>query len=308
MDNLIKLSKEFENFLKAINRTGRTTSEIMRKLNRFFSYLKNHKITHVDQITKDIVMAYQVEVYQSLTFKGTPYSIAHQNSMISAVKQFLAFLKDNDYIMVNSARHVRYASGSQSLPGSILTKSEARKIMQAPDTRTVLGYRDRTILEVLYSSGIRKTELRNLTINDVDYHDGLIRVQGKGRKERIVPIGRIACRYLENYIKSVRTELIRDPYNDTLFLSLRGRRFNHSTVWKLVKKYAKKAKIRKNVHCHTFRHSCATAMLKNKADIRSIQEMLGHASLKSTQIYTRINITDLKEVHSKCHPRERDKE
>ena len=146
-------------------------------------------------------------------------------------------------------------------------------------------------------------------MNDVDYRDGFLRIiEGKGSKDRMVPLGRICCRYLENYIKSVRIELIKDPYNHHLFLSARGNRLSKNLVWELVKKYAKKAKIRKNVSPHTFRHTCATAMLKNKADIRAVQELLGHESLNTTQIYTRVTINDLKEVHRRCHPREKDKE
>jgi integrase/recombinase XerD len=307
-DNLPAMVKEFERSLKILNRSKRTISELIRKLKRFFDYLSSIDITHIDGITRQVVKDYQVEVYQTVNAKGYPNSVSYQNSMMGAVKQFLEYLKDAGYLMSNPARDIQYAKQPQRLPRGILNPSEARKIMQAPDTKSVIGYRDRTILEVLYSSGIRKTELRELTLNDVDHHDGFLRIKGKGKKERIVPIGRIACRYLENYIKSVRPELIKDPYNNTVFLSSRGNRLNHNAVWVLVKKYAKKARIKKNVHCHTFRHSCATAMLKNKADIRIIQELLGHSSLDSTQIYTRVNITDLKEVHKRCHPREKDKE
>jgi len=306
--NLTRMEKEFERSLKVLNRAPRTIREIMRKLNVFFDYLRSLGIKHIDGISKDVVMSWQVEMYQSLSAKGSPYSVSYQNSMLCVVKQFMEFLRQNSYIMSNPAKDIQYARQPKTLPRSILSKSEARKIMQAPDTKSVIGYRDRTILEVLYSSGIRKTELRNITVKDVDYDDGFIRVNGKGNKERVVPIGRIACRYLENYIKSVRPELIKDPYNDTLFLSSRGNRFNHNAVWALVKKYAKKAKIKKNIHCHTYRHTCATLMLRNKADIRTIQELLGHSSLDSTQVYTRVSINDLKEVHKRCHPRERDKE
>ena len=307
-NNLTSLAKEFERSLKILNRSKRTVREVIRKLNKFFEYLHCLEIAHVDGITRAVVRDYQIEVYQTVNAKGYPNSVAYQNSQLSAVKQFLQFLVDAGYIVSNPARDIQYAKQPQRLPRGILSASEARKIMQAPDTKSAIGYRDRTILEVLYSSGIRKTELRDLTLNDVDYHDGFLRIQGKGNKERVVPIGRIACRYLENYIKSVRPELIKDPYNNHLFLSSRGNRFNHNAVWVLVKKYAKKAKVKKNIHCHTFRHTCATAMLRNKADVRIIQKLLGHSSLDSTQVYTRVSITDLKEVHQRCHPREKDKE
>jgi integrase/recombinase XerD len=302
------MANKFENTLKVLNRSQSTIYGVIRKLDRFIEYLAGCGISHVDNITKDIIADYQIKLYQQINYKGYPNCIRYQNSMLSVVKQFLKFLKETEYIVSNPARDIHYAKEPKTLPSSILTTSEARKIIHAPDVKSVIGYRDRTILEVLYSSGIRKTELRDLTLNDVDYHDGFIRVQGKGNRERMVPVGRIACRYLENYIKSVRPELIKDPYNNHVFLSSRGKRFDHTSVWDLVKKYAKKAKIKKNIHCHTFRHTCATAMLKNKAGIRIIQKLLGHASMNTTQIYTHVSITDLKEVHKRCHPRENDKE
>jgi len=229
--------------------------------------------------------------------------------MLSAVKGFLRFLKERDYIARDPSLDIPYAKVPKQLPRGILTNTEARRIINTPDTTCALGYRDRAIMEVLYTTGIRKQELNNLNLTDVDYHDGFLRIdQGKGRKDRIVPLGRIACRYLENYIKSVRPELIKDPYNNALFLSTRGNRLSKNMVWEMVKKYAKKAKIKKNISPHTFRHSCATAMLKNKADIRAVQELLGHESLESTQVYTRVTIGDLKEVHRRCHPREKEKD
>ncbi len=306
--SLKALANAYIRSLKVRNFTQRTIAAVTWKLNRFLCFLESEQIEHVDHITGQAVRDYQMSLYQSLNRKGQPNTIAYQNGLLATAKQFLKFLKENDFIVSNPGRNVDYGKEPQKLPRGVLSPAEARKILHAPDTKTLLGYRDRTICEVLYSSGIRKTELNNLTLADVDYHDGFLRIiEGKGRKDRIVPIGRIACRYLENYIKSIRCELITDPYNNHLFLTLRGKRFSKNVVWELIKKYAKKAKIKKNVHPHTFRHSCATSMLKNRADIVTIQKLLGHASLDSTQVYTHLSITDLKSVHSRCHPRERDK-
>jgi integrase/recombinase XerD len=307
-NNFTPLADEFTRSLKIRNLAERTIVGVDWRLAKFFSYLETQGISHIDGITKDALRTYQVELYQCININGSQNTIAYQNNMLSAVKQFLRFLHQRDYIVADPGRDVQYAKQPKQLPRGVLTPSEARKILHAPDTKTMIGYRDRTILEVLYSSAIRKDELNNLTLADVDYHDGFLRTTGKGQKDRIVPIGKIACRYLENYIKSVRPELIKDPYNNHLFLSLRGNRLSKNMVWELVKKYAKSARIRKNVHPHTFRHSCATSMLKNKADLRTIQKLLGHASLTSTQIYTHLSITDLKEVHRRCHPREKDRE
>jgi integrase/recombinase XerD len=295
--------------MKIRNLAGRTISENVRKLAMFLSWLDRYNITQVDGITREIVYAWQVEVYQTLNAKGRQHSASYQNSLLRAVKQFTRFLYEHGYITGDPARSVQYAKLPKPLPRGVLTPAEAKKIIHAPDVRTVIGYRDRAVLEILYSSGIRKEEVINLTLSDVDCQDGYLRImEGKGKKDRIVPIGRIACRYLENYIKSVRPELIKDPYNNHLFLSLRGNRLSKNTVWELVKKYAGKAKIRKNVHPHTFRHTCATAMLKNKADLNTIRKILGHASLTSTQVYMHLTITDLKDVHKRCHPREHDRE
>lgn len=302
-----KLLKEFANNMKARHLKPKTVSDARWHLKQFFDYLRCNNIDHIDGITKDVINAYRIEQYERINYRGKPNSIRYQNMMLRPVKQFTAFLKEAEYTVSDPAKDIQYAKEPQTLPRSILNPSEARKLLQAPDTKSVIGYRDRTILEVLYSTGIRKSELGALTLADVDYHDGFLRINsGKGDKDRIVPLGKIACRYLENYIKSVRPELIKDPYNNYLFLSVRGNRINQNMVWRMIKKYARKTKIKKNIHCHTFRHSCATSMLKNKANIRAIQELLGHKSLLSTQIYTHVSINDLKEVHSRCHPREKD--
>jgi len=308
-NNLPSLVYEYLKSLKIRNLSDRTVQETRWRLSQFVKYLESNDILHIDGLTKETVWLYQVHLYETINDKGMQNSIGHQNNLLGAVKQFTKFLKERDYIVSDPSRDIQYAKVPKSLPRGILSPTEARKIMHAPDTSSVIGYRDRTILEVLYSSGIRKAELNNLKLNDVDYQDGFLRViEGKGKKDRIVPIGRIACRYLENYIKSARPELIKDPYNNYLFLSLKGNRLSKNVIWELIKKYAKKAKIRKNVHPHTFRHTCATAMLKNKADINIIRKLLGHESLNTTMIYTYLSITDLKDVHKKCHPREKDRE
>jgi integrase/recombinase XerD len=300
---------EFIKSLKIRNLAVRTIEQSFWKLEKFTAWLIQNNILTIDAITKEIIRSYQIELYQTINTKGQQNSVGYQNGMLSSVKQFTKFLYERDFIVSNPARDIQYGKVPKTLPKGILTPSEARKIIHTPDIKTIIGYRDRVILEVLYTSGIRKEEINNLTLNDVDYHDGLLRIDnGKGSKDRIVPLGRIACRYIENYIKSVRPELIRDPYNSHLFLSLRGNRLSKNMVWELVKKYAKKARIKKNVHPHTFRHTCATAMLKNKADLNTIRKILGHRSLNTTQIYTHLNITDLKAVHKQCHPREKDRE
>jgi len=305
--SLQRLVDAYKRSLEARNLSKLHIKATDKRVTMFIAYLQTIGITHVDGITKEALKSYQVENYHAINSKGKPNSIMYQNMMLSSVKGFLRFLKEEGFIVSDPSRGVEYAKAPKRLPRGVMSPAEAKKVIHAPDIKSVIGYRDRTILEVLYSTAIRKSELNNLTLSDVDYHEGLLSIiSGKGGHDRVVPVGRIACRYLENYIKSVRPVLIKDPYDNHLFLSARGRKLSKNTLWELVRKYAKKAKVTKDVYPHCFRHSCATSMLKNKADIRVIQELLGHASLTSTQVYTHLAITDLKEIHARCHPREKD--
>ena len=258
---------------------------------------------------RTLIQDYQTHLYETVNSRGEPNSVFHQNNTLKAIKGFFRYLAENNYLVSDPSRDVSYARTPKRLPRSILTGPEAKKVIHAPNTKTATGYRDRAIIEVFYSTGIRRNELINLELADVDYHEGFVRVNsGKGNKDRVVPIGKIACRYIENYVKGVRPMLVKDPTDNHLFLTINGTKISENRVWQLIKIYSKKTKIKKNITPHTFRHTCATLMLKNKANIRHIQELLGHSSLESTQVYTAVTITDLKEVHSKCHPREKDRE
>jgi integrase/recombinase XerD len=308
-NDLPSLASEYLQALQVRNFSERTVQGRRFLLEKFLLFLAGRGIAHTDGVTREVLADYQTELYHAVNLRGRPNCVSYQNNRLSAVKGFTRFLKERDYIVADPARDIPYAKPPKRLPRGILTPSEARKLINTPDTGCAIGYRDHTIMEVLYTTGIRKDELIKLSLEEVDYDDGFLRINGgKGNKDRVVPLGRIACRYLENYIKSVRSEFIKNPYNHHLFLSTRGNRLSKNMVWELVKKYAKKAKLKKSVSPHTFRHSCATAMLRNKADIRAVQELLGHESLESTQIYTHISINDLKETHKRCHPREKEKE
>lgn len=303
------LAEKYQKHLTVLNFAPGTIKGHLFYLNRFFRFLKEKGTGEITAVTRDTIQDYQTRLYEEINYRGEPNSVRTQNNALKVVKSFFRFLAEQGYLVGDPAKDISYAKAPKRLPRSILTPSEMRKLLQAPDTRTALGYRDRALLEVLYSTAIRKEEVINLLLQDVDYHEGFIQVNsGKGRKDRVVPVGKIACRYLENYIKAVRPSLIRDPYNHHLFLSLKGNKLSKNMVWEIVRRYTKKARIKKVISPHSFRHTCATLMLRNRANIRHIQEMLGHASLDSTQVYASVSITDLKEVHSRCHPRERDKE
>jgi integrase/recombinase XerD len=306
---MIDLQEKYREHLTLLNYSSGTIKGHLFYLNRFLRYLKEMGIEEITGVTKDTIRNYQTHLYEEINIRGGPNSVSSQNNALQVVKSFFRFLCENDYLVGDPSREISYARLPKRLPRSILTQAEMKRLLHAPDTRTAMGYRDRAILEVLYSTALRKEEINHLLLQDVDYNDGFLQVNsGKGKKDRVVPVGKIACRYLENYIKAVRPSFIRDPYNNHLFLSLKGNKLSKNVLWGMIKRYARRAKIKKTISPHTFRHTCATLMLRNKANIRHIQEMLGHASLDSTQVYTSVSITDLKEVHSRCHPREKDKD
>jgi integrase/recombinase XerD len=186
----------------------------------------------------------------------------------------------------------------------VMTEEEILRILAIPDLKTMVGLRDRAILELLYSTGIRRRELSNLNVSDIDFENGYLRINcGKYYKDRVVPVGEVACKFIEAYLKTVRWWFLRDPKEDALFLdSQRGKRLSVSTIHHIIKKTVKKSGVKKRISAHTFRHSMATHLLHNKADIRYIQLILGHASLSSTEIYTHLVIDDLKEIHRRAHP------
>lgn len=309
MSDFNHFKEKHQQHLAVIRYAPETIKRYAYFLNRFFKYLEEMNVFEIAAVTKDIVSDYQTHIYEAVNSRGEPNSVFHQNNTLKAIKGFFRFLAEQNYLVSDPSRDVSYARTPKRLPRSILTGPEAKKVIHAPNTKTATGYRDRAIIEVFYSTGIRRNELINLELSDVDYHEGFVRINsGKGNKDRVVPIGKIACRYIENYVKAVRPMLVKNPTDNHLFLTINGTKISENRVWQLIKTYSKKTKIKKNITTHTFRHTCATLMLKNKANIRHIQELLGHSSLEATQIYTRVSITDLKEVHSKCHPREKDRE
>jgi integrase/recombinase XerD len=184
---------------------------------------------------------------------------------------------------------------------------EVETMLAEPDTTTLRGFRDKVILEVLYSTAIRREEVANLLLDDIDTDGGYVYVrEGKGSKDRVVPLGQSVCDLVKSYLSGVRPEWVGSATDKHLFLNRWGKAMAPNAVWHVVRKYARGAGIEKRVSTHTVRHSCATHMLRNGAPIRQLQEMLGHASLETTQLYTRVTINDLRAMHSKFHPREQE--
>lgn len=294
--------------LELLNYSARTWPTLRVTLKQLKTYLETQGICEVSAVTETALHGFRQWLFYEPTWKGTARGIASQNRCLSIVKGFFRFLHETGAIIGNPAKELTQAKEPQTLPRNVLTVLEARKILTKPDVQTVLGYRDRTILEVFYATGIRRSELIALTVRNVDLEGGLLRInKGKGAKDRVVPLTQIAVTFLESYIKGIRPQILSEREKERLFLSERGQAMGKSTVASIVEKYAKLAGIKKRVTPHSWRHTCATHLVKNAANLRHVQEMLGHKNLSTTERYLQLTITDLKEAHQKFHPREREK-
>jgi len=297
--------------LQARNYTPRTLinrAYQLRFLSRFLEQ-RAPSVPEIEMVTGEMLIEFQSWLYHQPTPKGAARGVANQNRILTGVRGLFAFLKASGVLPRNPADALAQAREPRSLPRHVLTPKEARRILEAIDTGTAIGCRDRTILEVFYSTGIRQAELLALQIRDVNLEDGLLRVEkGKGGHDRIVPLSRIACRFLETYLNAIRPELLRHSGRkpDRLFVTERGKPLDKNALGELVIHYAKTAKIKKHVTCHIWRHTCATHLLKNRANLRHVQEILGHRSLATTERYLHLTITELKEAHRRFHPREKE--
>ncbi|HIV82208.1 MAG TPA: tyrosine-type recombinase/integrase, partial [Candidatus Salinicoccus merdavium] len=210
-------------------------------------------------------------------------------------------LLNQNIIEVNPAVKLTAVRGEKKLP-EYLTIEEMEILLNTPDASPA-GIRDNTLMEVLYASGIRVSELINIKRADVNTEMGFIQVSGKGSKERIVPITDFVAKKLDHYVAEIRPQLLKTEDNDDLFITNRGRGFTRQGLWKTIKKYELLSGIRKNITPHTFRHSFATHLIENGADLRAVQEMLGHSDISTTQIYTQISTKKIREMYKQFHPR-----
>ncbi len=300
------LIARYQQHLEILNQSPRTQATVRSYLTLWRAFADEIQLADAQAVTTGTVLDFQRWLFYRPTTRNPQRGIASQNNILICVKSFFAFLQQEGVVARNPAEALELARQPQTLPRNILTPQEARKIIETPDTGTLVGYRDRTMFEVLYATGLRKGELMNLTIADVNLEEELLRINGgKGAKDRVTPLTRVACSFLENYIKAIRPELLGRRQSDRLFISRRGRPMAKNTVGQMVEKYARLSKVKKHVTCHLWRHSCATHLLKNQANLRHVQEMLGHRSLATTERYLHLTITDLKQAHRRCHPREK---
>lgn len=297
--------EEFIRYQETIGRSVSTRDGHRINLKYWQKYLAGQNIANLADITPQIVAGYQAWVYNYQTRFGKPFTIASQIQVLNNLQVFYRYLIMTGKVLASPAEIIRLPKEPRKLPAVVLTQKEMKKLLAQPDTTTVLGFRDRTMYEVLYSTGIRISELIGLRVQDVSFSDGMLFIHaGKGGKDRVVPLGKTACRFLDEYIKNIRPMFREASATDALFFNKQGRQHKKTGIWIKLRLYALRAGIKKRITVHTFRHTLATEMLKHGADLRQIQELLGHTSLRTTQLYTQIVKGELRRVQEQCHPRE----
>jgi len=293
------VNKEIDRFLHylAVERglSVNTLNSYRCDLISFASFLQDRKKTNLPDAEKQDIFEYLVYLQE---MQRTPATIARQ---LAAIKAFYRFRVFEGLQESNPARDLEPPKLGRRLP-KVLSKKEVEKLLDAPDLSKPDGIRDKAMLEVLYGTGLRVSELISLNLNDISCSAGYVRCTGKGDKERIVPLGSIGVFFLEKYLFHARNVFLKHPTN-ALFLNQRGERLTRQGCWKIIKKYVQAAGIKSEVTPHTLRHTFATHLLQNGADLRSVQEMLGHSDISTTQIYTHLSPGRIREIYDSTHPR-----
>ncbi len=279
------------------NLSENTVASYKNDLSSLVNFLKDDGVDDPSKITSQKL----VDFFGILTKLGL--SSRSSARYYSSIKGFFGYLFSSGYIKINPMEKLSAPKLSKNLP-NVLNINEIEAILSSPDTGKKLGLRDKALLETFYACGLRVSELINLKVSDLFLNEEMIRVFGKGSKERYVPIGSSAIKWIEEYLKNSRPLLEKKAKSQhILFLNNRGTKLSRMGVWKIVDNYAELAGIKKEVHPHTLRHSFATHLLEGGADLRAVQEMLGHVDISTTQIYTHIDRDYIKQVHRDYHPR-----
>ena len=295
MDELID---DYERYLLIDQgKSQNTIQSYMRDLKKFVTFINEQELVEINNINKDTIQLYII----SLNKAG--YAASTTNRMISTLKNFFHYLIREQKMDHNPMNLIQGAKNRKHLPKTLSSK-EIDRLLEAPDTETNNGIRDRAILEVMYASGLRVSELTHLKMNELHLELGFIQTVGKGDKERIIPIGEEALFWIKKYLEEVYPIYAKKSTDSTiLFLTQRGKQFTRQGIWKNLKKYVNLAGIDHEVSPHILRHSFATHLLENGADLRMVQELLGHSDISTTQIYTHVSKQRLQEIYRNSFPR-----
>ncbi len=294
MENYVQ---QFISYLASERGLAQNTLESYgRDLRYFQQYLESNQLTFATGSTNEIIRTYLDELKK----QGKAVSTISRN--LAALKSFYQYLLKEQYLDVDPASKIESPKLEKKLP-QVLSVQQVELLLKQPNINLPAGLRDKAMLELLYATGIRVSELITINVNDVNLELGYIKCFGRGAKERVVPLGSIASKCVAQYLRKGRTTLVRSKQEEAMFVNHHGRRLTRQGFWKIIKKYASEAHIEQKITPHTLRHSFATHLLENGADLRSVQEMLGHADISTTQIYTHVTKNRLKEVYDKAHPR-----
>ncbi len=270
---------------------------------RFIVWCDERGIAKPVEITRPMLERYQRTLHQYRKHNGAPLSVIAQLGLLNALVAWFRWMVRQHHLLHNPAADLELPKKPLALPKTILSIAQVETILNQADATTLLGLRNRAVMEVFYSSGIRRMELMHLKCYDLDTERGTLMIrQGKGRKDRFIPIGQRACAWVDKYLLDVRPEIVAGYDDQTLFLDDFGQPMSARFLGDLMRRHVEAAGITTPGACHVFRHAMATHMLENGADIRFIQAMLGHANLETTQIYTQVSMTKLKEIHTATHP------
>lgn len=296
-----KVNEDLEEYIRYLRiergLADNTIESYNRDLKQYLNYLAKEELEEWSSIDRYTILSFLQHL------KELKKSSATIIRMVSSLRKFHQYLKQEQRSSVDPMLHIDTPKKAQLLP-KVLSMSEVEKIIETPNTDEILGLRDRAILEVMYATGLRVSELTELKMADLHLSLGLIQTIGKGDKERIIPIGDLAIKWIENYLKYSRVKLEKnDKRSSYLFLNHHGRKLTRQGIWKNLKAVVEKAGIEKEVTPHTLRHSFATHLLENGADLRVVQELLGHSDISTTQIYTHITKQRMAKVYKTYHPR-----
>lgn len=273
-----------------------TLEAYRRDIRKLITYLASRNIVRSEEIDRDIISAY---IYHLRKSKDSPATIARQ---IASIKGFFRFLCLEKILKVDPTLHLESPRLPQKLP-MVLSEEEAGTLVQGEEGGEAIQLRNKSMLELMYATGMRVSELTSLDVKQVDLEMSFVRCIGKGNKERIIPLGSFALKSVREYLEKGRPQLLKNIAVNALFINNRGKRITRQGFWKIIKKQARSMGINQEITPHTLRHSFATHLLANGADLRSVQELLGHADVSTTQLYTHLTKSKLKEVYDKTHPR-----
>lgn len=306
-EDLWGMRRDLAEFLESLRVRGYSEATLVgfhKYVMAFILWGEARGLTRPQEVTKPILDRYQRHLYYYRSDRiNAPLSFRTQHARLVAIRAFFRWLAKGNYILYNPASDLELPRVERRLPRFVLTADEVERIMNQVDMKDPLAARDRAILETFYSTGMRRTELVNLRLLDLDIERKTVMIrQGKGKKDRYIPIGERALAWIGKYLDEVRPELVVEPDSGMLFLTVDGGTFTPCRMTQLTAGYIEQAQIGKRGSCHLFRHTMATLMLENGADIRFIQQMLGHAQLSTTEIYTQVSLRKLQEIFMATHP------